>query len=145
MSSISSLSFGPVIQSTIIIDTNPDHTRDQVTRRSLIELVGYVDSTPITWMKKIQYQIVSSTYATEFSALCTAIEEAQSLHYVLRIIRCKFPCNRSSPTRVFSDNLSIIMNSQNPATELSRKHIAIAFYAVRETVTTGIIELLQLK
>ena len=55
MSSISSLSFGLVIQSTIIIDTNPDHTRDQVTRRSLIELVGYVDSTPITWMKKIQY------------------------------------------------------------------------------------------
>ena len=41
---------------------------------------------------------------------------------------------------MFRDNLSIILDSQNPAADLSKKHVAISFHVVRETVATGIIE-----
>ena len=75
-------SFGPVLQTTILVDT--DHAHDQLTRRSLTGMIGYVGSTPVTWGSKKYGSIVSSTYAAEFSALRTATEEAQNLRYMLR-------------------------------------------------------------
>ena len=41
---------------------------------------------------------------------------------------------------MFGDNLSVILNSQNPAADLSKKHVAISFHMVREAVAAGIIE-----
>ena len=57
-------SFGPVLQTTILVDT--DHAHDQLTRRSLTGMIGYVGSTPVTWGSKRQGSI--------FFVLCTAIE-----------------------------------------------------------------------
>ena len=86
-----------------------------------------------------------STYAAEFSALRTATEEAQSLRYMLRCLGCNVPNDGSCPTRIFGDNLSVILNSQNPAADLSNKHVAISFRVVREAVPAGIIALYWLE
>ena len=43
-------------------------------------------------------------------------------------------------SRIFGNNLSVILNAQNPATDLSRKHIEISFHVVREAVAAGIID-----
>ena len=136
-------SFGPVLQTTILVDS--DHAHDLKTRRSLTGLIGFVGSTPVIWLSKRQGSIASSTYAAEFSALRTATEEAQSLRYMLRCLGCNIPCDGSSPTRIFGDNLSVILNSQNPAADLSKKHVAISFHVVREAVAAGIIEPYWLK
>jgi hypothetical protein len=46
---------------------------------------------------------------------------------------------------VFGDNLAVIQSSQNPAADLSKKHVAISFHTVREAVAARIIEPYWLK
>ena len=84
--------------------------------------------------------MASSTYAAEFSALRTATEEAMSLRYMLRCLGCNIPSDKSCPTNIFNDNFSVVQNSQNPAADLSKKHVAISYHVVREAVATCIIE-----
>ena len=59
---------------------------------------------------------------------------------MLRYLGCNVPLDVLCPTRIFGDNLSIILNTQNPAVDLSKKHVEISFYVVREAVAIGIIE-----
>ena len=136
-------SFGPVMETTILVDS--DHAHDQATRKSLTGLLAYVGSTPVLWLSKRQGSIASSTYSAEFSALRTAAEEAISLRYMLRCLGLNVPTDGSCPTRVFGDNLAVIQSSQNPAADLSKKHVAISFHTVREAVAARIIEPYWLK
>ena len=94
----------------------------------------------MTWYSRRQGSIASSTYAAGFSALRTATEEAVSLRYMLRSLGCNVPLDGKYPTKVFGDNLSVIQNSSSPEADLSKKHVAISFHAVREAVAAGIIE-----
>ena len=132
------LVFGPVLQTTILVDS--DHGHDQKTRRSLTGWIAFVGSTPVAWSSKRQGSVASSTYAAEFAAMRTATEEAMSLRYMLRCLGCNVPHDRSCPTKVFNDNFSVVQNCQNPAADLSKKHVAISYHVVREAVAAGIIE-----
>ena len=96
-------------------------------------------------MIKHQGSIASSTYATKFSDLRTAAEDTHSLHHMMRYLGCNVSSNRSCPTRIFGDNLSIILNAKNPAADLTKKHVAIAFHILREAIVAGIIEPCWLK
>ena len=89
--------FGPSLDTTIFVDS--DHAHDLVTRRSLTGLIAFVGSTPVTWFSKRQGAIASSTYQAEFSALRTAVEEAQSLRYMLRCLGVPIPSDGTAPTR----------------------------------------------
>ena len=129
-------SFGPVMETTFLTDS--DHAHDQATRRSLTGYIGYVGSTPVTWGAHRQGSIASSTYAAEFSALRTATEEAIGLRYMLRCLGCNVPSDKSCPTRIFSDSFSVVQNCQNPAADLSKKHVAISFHLVREAIAASI-------
>ena len=116
-----------------------DHAYDQATRRSLTGYIGYVGSTPVTWGSSCQGSIASSTYAAEFNALRTATEEAIGLRYMLRCLGLKVPMDRLCPAKIFSDSFSVVQNCQNPAADLSKKHVAISFHLVREAITAGIV------
>ena len=58
----------------------------------------------------------------------------------MRCLGCNAPSDGSCPTRIFGENLSVILNAQNPAADLSKTHVAIYFHIVREAVAAGIIE-----
>lgn len=58
---------------------------------------------------------------------------------MLRCLGCNVPSDGSCPTDVFGDNLSVILNAQKPAADLSKKHVAISFHVVREAFAGGII------
>ena len=88
-----------------------DHVHDLITRHSLTSLIVYVGSALIVFFSKHHGSITSSTYATELSALRTAIEEAQNLRYILRCLGCNVPADGSEPTRIFGGNLSVILNT----------------------------------
>ena len=83
--------------------------------------------------------------AAKFSALLTATEEAQSLCYMLHCLGYNVPCNGSCQTKVFGDNFGVIQNSQNPAADLSKKHVAISYHVVREAIAACTIEAYWLK
>ena len=70
----------------------------------------------------------------------TATEEAMSLRYMLRCLGCNIPADRSCATKVFNDNFSVIQNCQNPAADLSKKHVDNSYHIVREAVAACIIE-----
>ena len=52
---------------------------------------------------------------------------------------CNVPCDGSVPTHAFENNLSVILNSQSPATDLSKKNAVKFFHVIREVVTVDII------
>lgn len=135
--------FGPVMETTFIVDS--DHAHDLKTRRSLTGVLGYVGSTLVIWKSKRQGTIASSTYAAEFSALRTATEEAISLRYMLRCLGCKIPDDSKHATKLFGDNLGVLMSTQNPEADLSKKHVAIAFHVVREAIAAGVVSPYWLK
>lgn len=93
----------------------------QKIRHFLTGLLSCVGSKPIIWLSKRQVSIASSTYATEFSALHTAREEAVSLRSMLRCLGCSIPSDGSYPTKIFHGNMSVVCNTQNPAPDLSKK------------------------
>ena len=130
--------FGPLMQSTFLVDY--DHSHDLKLRCSITGLIDYVGSTPVIWYYKRQGSIDSSTYSAEFSALLTVAEESQSIRYMLCCLGCNVPSDGSCPTRIFGNNLISILNSQNPAADLSNKHVAIFFNVIREAVASSIIE-----
>ena len=128
--------FRPLVKSIFLV--NSYHTHELKTCRSTTGLIGYIGGNPVIWYAKKQGIIFSSTYATECSALCTVIEKAQSFHYILHCLGCNAPSDGSCPTRIFGDNLSLIIN-QNQAADLSKKYVA-TFHVVKETMAAGIIE-----
>jgi len=64
---------------------------------------------------------------------------------MLRCLGCNVPADGSCPTKSFGYNFSVIQNSQYPAADLSKKHVAISFDVIREAITAGIIEPYWLK
>ena len=64
---------------------------------------------------------------------------------MLRCLGCNVPSDGSCPTDVFGDNLSVILNAQNPAANLSKKHVAISFHVVREAVAAAILHHIGLR
>ena len=59
---------------------------------------------------------------------------------MLCCLRYNVPSDGSYPSQIFGDNLSVILNSQNPAIGLSKKLVVISFRVVREAVAASIIE-----
>ena len=96
-------------------------------------------------MRKRQGSIASSKYAAKFLSLYTATDEAQSLQYMISYLGYNVPYDELYPTRIFGDNLSVILNAQNPVTDLFKKHAVIYIYAVIKAVAAGIIESYWLK
>ena len=131
------------MQSIFLVDS--DHTHDIKTRQSITGLIGYVGSNPVIWYSKRKGSSTSSIYAAVFAALRTVTEEAQSLRCILRCLGWNVLSDGSCPTRKFGDNLSVILNSQNSAADLSKNHVAISFHVVRGVVDDGIIEPYWLK
>ena len=130
--------YGPILEKTILVDS--DHAHDQKTRRSLTGPIIFVGSTPVMWPSKRQSTVAFSTCAAEFSALRTATEESMNIRYLLRCLGVNIPADGTAPTKMFGDNLSVMLSSANPGHDLSKKHVAISFHAVRESIAAGIIE-----
>ena len=58
---------------------------------------------------------------------------------MLRCLGYNIPADGSCPTRIFSDSFSVVQNCQNPAADLSNKHVAISFHLAREAIAAGIV------
>lgn len=48
-------------------------------------------------------------------------------------------------THIFGEILSVMLNLQNPAADLSKKYVEITFHVVQEAIALGIIEACWLK
>ncbi len=114
---------------------NADHAHDHVTCRSISGLIVFVGSTPVIWHSKQQGCIATSTYCAEFISMCSAVEEAISIRYMLR---CR-GILVTKPTDLFGDNFGVIQSAKIPEGELKKKHIAISYHYVREAIAAKIV------
>ena len=86
---------------------------------------------------KHQKTVATSNFSEEFMALRYAVEEAISLKYLLQSLGVKV----KRPIKIFSDSKSVLDSATIPGTDLKRKHVALAFHAVREAYAHNVVSL----
>ena len=65
------------------------------------------------------------------------VEQVEALRIKLRYMGIPI----AGPANVFGDNESVVKNCTNPASTLKKRHNAIAYHKVRETVAAGILQI----
>ena len=89
---------------------------------------------PISWTSKRQGTIKTSRDFTEFCAGRVATEEAFALRYMLRSLGVTVKC----ATALCGDNLGMIISCTNPGSDLKKKHVALLYHDLRESVAAVI-------
>ena len=112
-----------------------DHAGNKVTRRSHTGIFILVNNAPITVYSKRQNTCESSTHGSEL----VAMRLARDLISALRIKLKWFGIPIDGPTNVFCDNAAVVNNVSLPESTLTKKHNAINFHIVRESVAAKII------
>ena len=110
-----------------------DHARDVATRRSVTGVIVFLNNTPIRWYSKRQATVESSTYGSELVAARIATEMVQEFRSMLRSLGVPI----RGPGILLGDNKSVVTNTTLPSSTLKKKHNAIAFHKVRETIASG--------
>jgi hypothetical protein len=88
----------------------------------------FLNHSPIIWYSKAQNTVKTSTFGSEFTAPCIAVELLESLRYKLRI----FGVPLEGPVNTFCDNSCVVTNSMQPASTLKKKTNSIAYHTVWE-------------
>jgi hypothetical protein len=126
---------GKEVQISCFVDAS--HADDVITRRSTTGFIIFINKTPILWYSKRQNCIETSTYGSEFTALRIATEHIIGLRYKLRTLGVPL----MGPAYTFCDNNSVVLSSTIPGSILKKKHNAIAYHKVRETIACGVMQL----
>ncbi len=124
---------GNVVNISCFVDAN--HAGNVITRRSHTGIIIYVQNAPIIWFLKRQNTVESSSFGSEFVALCAAKDMLVVLRYKLQM----FGVPIDGPANVFCDKNGVVKNTTIPESMLAKKHNAINFHAVREAVAAKII------
>ena len=123
---------GKAIQMTAFVDS--DHAGDHVTRRSRTGVLIFCGMAPIVFYTKKQGSIETSSFGSELSAMKTAVELVEGLRYKLRMMGVPL----EGSTYIKADNMSVVHNCSNPASQLKKKSNSIAYHYVRERCAAGV-------
>ena len=123
---------GCAVHMSCFVDSN--HAGNVVTRRSHTGIMILVNKAPIIWYSKRQNTVEASTFGSEFIAMRLAKEMIVALRHKLRM----FGIPLDGPADVFCDNEGVVKNTSIPESVLNKKHLSIAYHAVREAVAAGI-------
>jgi hypothetical protein len=114
-----------------------DHAHDQISRR--LEpgklLMAEVKGMPICWYSKQQITVETSSFGSELVAARTATNNIVELRCKKRMIGVPV----TEPTNMLGDNKSVLQNTTVPSSMTKKKHNAIAYHLVRESIAAGII------
>jgi hypothetical protein len=112
-----------------------DHAHCLETRRSVTEVIIFVNKTPVKWYSKRQNTVESSTYGSELVAARIAAEMIIDFRGRLRLLGIEV----TGPSVLLIDNQSVVANMTLPSGSLKKKHNSIAFHKVRFLVSAGVI------
>jgi hypothetical protein len=115
------------------------HAANQVTRQSHTGIQIFVNRALTMWFSKKQSTVESSAFASEFIAMKTCIEMIVGLRYKLRMMGVPLD---DEPSKIFCDNNSVVLNSSQFSSTLSKKHNSVAYHLTRWHVAAGIIEVI---
>ncbi len=112
-----------------------DHAHDKVTRRSVTGFIMFVNNSPISWISKRQKTVETSTYGSELVASCIAGESIIAMRYQLRMLGVPI----EGPALLLGDNMSVVLNTTVPSSQLKKKHNAVAYHRIREAIAASIL------
>jgi hypothetical protein len=130
---------GKAVQMTCFVDS--DHAGDQVSRRSRTGVLIYCMRSPIVFYSKKQGSIETSSFGSELCAMKTAVELIEGLRYKLRMMGVPL----EGTAQVFADNMSVVHNCSNPASQLKKKSNSIAYHYVRERAAMDVVSVAYVK
>jgi hypothetical protein len=114
-----------------------DHAHDTLTRRSVTGILLFLNGIPVKWFSKRQKTVETSSYGSELVATRLVTELVQELRYKLRMLGVPI----DGPTPMYGDNMTVVLNTTVPSSQLKNKHNAIAYHRVREAITARMIAL----
>ena len=117
---------GNPLQMTCWVDS--DHCGDVVSRRSRTGVIIFCGSAPIVWHSKKQGSVETSSFGSELTAMKTAVELVEGLRYKLRMMGVPL----DGFCHLKADNMSVVHNCSNPASQLKKKSNSICYHFVRE-------------
>ena len=121
----------PVIL-THYVDTNLYH--DILTGRSVTGVLHFINQTPIEWFSKRQATAETATYGSEFIAARTCVEQIINIRNTLRYLGVRIV----GPSHMFGDNKSVVDSSMRIDARLHKRHNALSFHKVRESIAANI-------
>ena len=122
-------------EATLTCFVNADHARDKVSCCSVIGLIMLLNKTPIYWVLQRQKTVETSTYGSEMVAGCTAVDVIIEFRYKLRMLGVPV----ESKSILVGDNLSVVINTTLPSSQLKKKHQACNYHRVHEAIAAGFI------
>jgi hypothetical protein len=118
---------GKPVVTTTYVDANLYHC--MLTGKSVSGVLHLFNKTPVDWYAKKQGAPVTATYGSEFVAARTATEQVIDHRLSLRYLGV--PIKESL---MFGDNESVVNSSTMPAGKLHKRHIALSWHQVRESI-----------
>jgi hypothetical protein len=123
---------GKPVVTTTYVDANLYHC--MLTGRSVTGILHLYNKTPVDWYAKKQGTAETATYGSEFVAARTATEQIIDNRLSLRYLGV--PVKDSF---MFGDNESVVNSSTVPAGKLHKRHIALSWHRVRESIAAKIL------
>jgi hypothetical protein len=111
--------WGQRVTISAFVDAN--HAGNKVTRCLHIQIIIYVQNSPILWYSKRQNTVEEATFGSEMDALRICKEKIVAIRYKLRM----FDIEIDGPVNVFCDNCGIVKNVSILESMLMKKHNAI--------------------
>ena len=104
------------------------HAGDCITRRSRTGYIVFLNNSHIYWFTKKHGGIETSSFGSEFIAMKQCTEYIRGLKDKLGMMRIPV----DSPSFIFGDNKSVLVNSSTPTSVLKKKSNSTAYHFVRE-------------
>lgn len=89
------------------------------------------------WFLKLQSNVKIATYGSEFSALCTALDQIHDVHYTIHSLGIPI----MGSTYLFSDSLAIFVSSTKSGGKIAKGWNILSYHQVREAVIHNIVTL----
>ena len=122
---------GKSVQITSFFDANLYH--DLVSGRSVTGILHLFNKTPIDWYSKLQSTVETATFGSEYVAGRICVEQNMDLRLCLRYLGVPL----AGPSMVFGDNETMINTASHPHGKLHKRHNALSFHKVRESIAAG--------
>ena len=95
-----------------------------------------LNNTPITWISRRQKTVETSTYGSELVAARIACDLIIEWRYKLRMLGVVL----EESSWLVGDNMSVVVNTTIPSSNLKKKHQACNYHRVRECIAAQFVK-----
>jgi hypothetical protein len=103
-----------------------------ITGRSVTAILHMINQTPLDFFTKKQATVETATYGSEYVAARTCTEQLMDIRTTLRYLGVPI----RGQSYMFGDNESVVNSSMNLDAKLHKRHTALSFHRVRETIAS---------